>query len=311
MSVFYKSPLLGLLLPALVNFSLISCPVSANNIQYVPMSPQELLVLNQNSATPSSISSKSCVFALNTPIKNSLLSEKGTDEINSSDESSSEEQIALNIYDRPYSLDENIIDKKMLGQNTMALFGTGIATMAFLYAMPSSFTHWEDDGDSPAQKWWDNVSREPVWDSDDLFLNYVTHPYAGAIYYMGARSAGANATYSFLYSFALSTFFWEYGLESFAERPSIQDLIVTPTAGALLGEWFYITKREIIENNYELCGSEFWGRTALMAMDPMTEISNYLWNDNKPMNNSFSLSSQPMITRHGQLGYGLTLSFAF
>lgn len=229
----------------------------------------------------------------------------------SSTSESSEVPLKLNIYDRPYSFDENIIDKKMLGRNTAALFGTGIATMGFLYAMPSSFTNWEDDGKSPGKKWWDNVSREPVWDSDDIFLNYVTHPYAGAIYYMGARSAGANAAYSFLYSLTLSTFFWEYGLEAFAERPSIQDLIVTPTAGALLGEWFYKSKRQIIENNYELCESQFLGKTALMLMDPMTEISNYLWNDNKPMNNSFSLSSQPIITRHGHLGYGLNLQFSF
>lgn len=311
MSLFHKLSVSEFLLPAIICFSLISSPVSANTVQYVPIPAQDLLVLNRTGATAYQTRFKSCVFALNAPTTTSVLTEKKADNITPADDSSAEEQIALNIYDRPYSLDENIIDKKMLGQNTVALFGTGIATMAFLYAMPSSFTNWEDDGDSPAQKWWDNVSRAPVWDSDDLFLNYVTHPYAGAIYYMGARSAGANATYSFLYSFALSTFFWEYGLESFAERPSIQDLIVTPTAGALLGEWFYITKREIIENNYEICGSEFWGRTALMAMDPMTEISNYLWNDNKPMNNSFSLSSQPMITRHGQLGYGLTLSFAF
>lgn len=242
--------------------------------------------------------------------RTNVYAEDNTNTENSISESS-EVPFKLNIYDRPYSLDENIIDKKMLGRNTAALFGTGIATMGFLYAMPSSFTNWEDDGKSPGKKWWDNVSREPVWDSDDIFLNYVTHPYAGAIYYMGARSAGANAAYSFLYSFTLSTFFWEYGLEAFAERPSIQDLIVTPTAGAILGEWFYKSKRQIIENNYELCESQFLGKTALMLMDPMTEISNYLWNDNKPMNNSFSLSSQPIITRHGHLGYGLNLQFSF
>ncbi|MGN1063264.1 MAG: DUF3943 domain-containing protein [Alphaproteobacteria bacterium] len=143
------------------------------------------------------------------------------------------------VYDRPYSLSENIVDKETIKRNTAVMFGVGVGTMAFLYAMPSGFTNWEDDGKSPFKKWWDNVSREPVWDSDDFFLNYVTHPYAGAIYYMGARSAGANAAYSFLYSFALSTFFWEYGLEAFAERPSIQDLIVTPVVGSLLGEGFY------------------------------------------------------------------------
>ena len=66
--------------------------------------------------------------------------------------SSSEEPFRLSIYERPYSLDENIIDKKMLGRNTAALFGTGIGTMGLLYVMPSSFTNWEDDGKSPTKK---------------------------------------------------------------------------------------------------------------------------------------------------------------
>ncbi len=215
------------------------------------------------------------------------------------------------IYERPYSTTENIVDRKMLTRNTVALFGTGVATMGFLYMMPSSFTNWEDDGKSPFKKWWDNVSREPVWDSDDLFLNYVTHPYAGAIYYMGARSAGVNAVGSFWYSFALSTFFWEYGIESFAERPSIQDLIVTPVAGAVLGEWFYISKRNIIENGYELCGSKGLGKAAIWAMDPMTEAANLIWGDEKPLNNTLAVSSQPFVTQRGHLGYGLSLGFQF
>ncbi|MBQ8557228.1 MAG: DUF3943 domain-containing protein [Alphaproteobacteria bacterium] len=240
-----------------------------------------------------------------------LFSITGTAQNIKTDTPSNEIPIKLSIYDRPYSIEENIVDKEMLKRNTISLFGVGIGTMAFLYAMPTSFTNWEDDGKSPAKKWWDNVSRAPVWDKDDLFLNYVTHPYAGAIYYMGARSAGANAAYSCLYSFALSTFFWEYGIEAFAERPSIQDLIVTPLAGAVVGEWFYKSKRQIIKNNYTLYDSKFLGRTALILMDPMTEISNYIWKDEKPMNNSFSLTSQPFVTPHGRLGYGISLKFSF
>lgn len=216
------------------------------------------------------------------------------------------------VYDRPYSLDENDIDTKMLGRNTAVMFGTGIGVMAFLYVMPSSFTNWDDDDDEgPFEKWWDNVSRGPVWDKDDLFLNYVTHPYAGAIYYMGARSAGANAMTSFWYSFALSTFFWEYGIESFAERPSIQDLIVTPVAGSVLGEAFYKAKRHIVENNGYLWDSKAWGTTALWLMDPITEAGHLIWGDEKPMNNTLSFYSHPMITPSGSIGYGLRLGFAF
>ncbi len=216
------------------------------------------------------------------------------------------------VYDRAYSLDENKIDKRLLGRNTGLLVGAGIGTMGLLYLMPSSFTNWDDDDDdNPAQKWWKNVSREPVWDKDDIFLNYIAHPYVGAIYYMGARSAGVNATGSFLYSFALSTFFWEYGIEAFAERPSIQDLIVTPVAGAAIGELFYLAKRHILEQGGCIGDSEILGKAALIAMDPMTEATELIWGKDKPMHETLALSSQPMLSKSGHLGYRLNFSFAF
>lgn len=215
-----------------------------------------------------------------------------------------------NIYDRPYSLNDSHVDETLIKRNTGLLVGAGVATMGILYLMPSSFTNWEDDGKSPFSKWWDNVSHAPVWDKDDLFLNYIAHPYVGAIYYMGARSAGANAFGSFMYSFALSTFFWEYGIEAFAEKPSIQDLIVTPVGGAFLGEFFYITKREILENDYELFHSKALGKTTIFLMDPMTEVSAMIWGDNASHPN-FSLSSSPMITQSGRLGYGLSFTYRF
>ena len=218
---------------------------------------------------------------------------------------------ASSIYDRPYSLTDNQIDSERLKQTTFLLFGAGIATMGILYLMPSSFTNWEDDGEGPFEKWKNNVSDGPVWDKDDFFLNYVTHPYSGAIYYMGARSAGANSWYSFWYSFALSTFFWEYGIEAFAEVPSIQDLIVTPVAGAILGEGFYLAKRHILENDNKLLGSRILGRTAVWLMDPMTEVSDLMWKDKKPMHDSLSLSAMPTYSGNGGFGYRLSLQFNF
>ena len=219
---------------------------------------------------------------------------------------------AENVYDRPYSFTENKVDKHLLYGNTIVLVGTGVGTMAFLYSMPSSFTNWDDDDHrNPLQKWWRNVSRGPVWDKDDLFLNYVTHPYAGAIYYMGARSAGANAGYSFLYSFALSTFFWECGIEAFAERPSIQDLIVTPVFGSILGEGFYLAKRSILDNDGQIWGSTALGTTALFLMDPMTEITTRIFRDTPSEEKRVSFSSQPIISRHHSLGYGLRMTVTF
>ena len=215
------------------------------------------------------------------------------------------------IYDQPYSLNESYLDSEKLKRNTFVLVGAGVATMGFLYLMPSSFTNWEDDDKSPFSKWWDNVSGGPVWDKDDFFLNYIAHPYVGALYYMGARSAGADAFDSFLYSFALSTFFWECGIEAFAEKPSIQDLIVTPVGGAIIGEGFYLAKRRIIENDYELLESKFLGKTALLFMDPITEVADYIWQDEQQTRQKFSLQSHPTVTPSGHFGYTMSVKFSF
>ena len=217
-----------------------------------------------------------------------------------------------NPYERPYSTSESEINKKVLVRNTFMLVGAGVATMGILYLMPSSVTNWEDDGKSPGKKWWDNVTHGPVWDKDDLWLNYVAHPYVGAIYYMGARSAGANAMESFLYSFMLSTFFWECGIESFAEIPSIQDLIVTPVAGALVGEGFYIAKRNIIENDYQLWNSKFLGKSALLLMDPITEVADWLLDDkDSTMAQSLSIQSYPSYSPEQGTGYKVFVQFSF
>lgn len=218
-------------------------------------------------------------------------------------------QQAAAVYREPYQTDDRHLDKKLLTRNTVTLFGAGLGTMGFLYMMPSSFTNWEDDDDGVFEKWWDNISHGPVWDKDDLFLNYVTHPYAGAIYYIGARSAGGGIGYSTFYSFMLSTFFWECGIEAFAERPSIQDLIVTPVAGAFLGEWFYQSKRLILERDYELLGSKRLGKTAVFLMDPITEITQIIFDDTKQKDN-ISFASYPISSGRG-LGYGFRWQYRF
>ena len=216
------------------------------------------------------------------------------------------------VYDRPYSFMENDVDMQLLKHNTLLLVGSSVVIMGLLYLAPSSFTNWDDKSGSPFSKWWKNVSHHPVVDKDDFFLNYVTHPYSGALYYMGARSAGANGLYSFLYSAALSTFFWEYGVEAFAERPSIQDLIITPVGGALLGECFYLTKRHILSNEEQLLGSKVLGKTTLFLIDPMTEVSNLIWDeDDKPMNNTFQIQGMPSYSHKGGFSYGVSLRFNF
>jgi small subunit ribosomal protein S1 len=52
-------------------------------------------------------------------------------------------------------------------------------------------------------------------------MNYVAHPYWGAVYYMQGRNAGYGPLGSFLVAFTASTFMWEYGVEAFAPSKHI------------------------------------------------------------------------------------------
>lgn len=181
----------------------------------------------------------------------------------------------LNIYEMPYSVTKSYPNYKGLGINTAVLTGMGVLTLGVLYAMPEGATSWnkkEIMDAPPFKRWWENVKRGPVWDNDNFVFNYILHPYGGAVYYMTARSHGFNLFQSFLYTTAVSTLLWEYGFEAFMEVPSIQDLIVTPTTGVLLGEAFYVLKRHIVSNDYRLFGSRFLGNVVSYIIDPVNEV---------------------------------------
>jgi len=75
----------------------------------------------------------------------------------------------------------------------------------------------------------------PALDDDGWFYNYFSHPLMGSETYLRAREGGFGYFGSFLFSSAMSVT-WEYFLESWTERPSIQDLLITSTTGSLLGE---------------------------------------------------------------------------
>lgn len=186
----------------------------------------------------------------------------------------------IDQYSSDYYKELNNRDKSAyLLTSTGTLIGLMIIGVGLLYIMPSSITNWDKQGfhedvHNAANNWWDNVSSGPVWDKDSWFINYVTHPYWGAIYYMQARNAGYSEFDSFLYSAFTSTFLWEYGVEAFAEKPSIQDLIVTPVLGSLLGEQFYKMSNHIKMNHEEVYGSKFLGYTFLTLMDPLYLIIN-------------------------------------
>ena len=77
--------------------------------------------------------------------------------------------------------------------------------------------------------------QPPVVDYDAAFYNYGVHPYMGNLFYLSSRNRGGSAASSFLVS-AITAASFEYIIESFTQPPSINDLIITPVLGSILGE---------------------------------------------------------------------------
>ncbi len=169
-------------------------------------------------------------------------------------------------------------DSKRLWSQTRLVFVSGLIAAGILYTMPSDITGWDKDvdGSELASRWWDNVSQKPVWDKDDWIINYVGHAYFGGVYYQVARKSGYNQWDSFVYTTLMSTFFWEYGIEAFAERPSIQDLIYTPISGWICGEWGYHAEQRILANDSRVLGSRFLGGISLFLLDPIDHIGDWV-----------------------------------
>jgi Domain of unknown function (DUF3943) len=169
---------------------------------------------------------------------------------------------------------KNGADGERLWSQTKLVFGLGVGVAGFIYILPENISNWEKNPDTVLyKKWAENVKAGPVWDNDSPLINYVGHPYFGGVYYQVARKSGYDQWNSFVYSALMSTFYWEYGLEAFAEIPSIQDLVVTPVGGWIYGEWAHNKEKEIKANNGLVWGSTGWGSTALFFLDPVDSIA--------------------------------------
>ena len=120
---------------------------------------------------------------------------------------------------------------------------TAVETTLFLagatvwYWRHPSYSDWDLNFDW--QSWKSKLfsDRQIVFDDNLFNTNGSVHPAAGAVYYQIARGNGLGPGASLLASFLASTA-WEYFAE-FNEKPSTNDLILTPAAGAVIGEAGY------------------------------------------------------------------------
>jgi hypothetical protein len=113
--------------------------------------------------------------------------------------------------------------------------------------------------------------RHPQWDTDHWSVNYLGHPYFGAIAYIRARERRFGALGGLGYAAVLSGLY-EYGIEALFERPSYQDLLVTPVGGLLLGAVLFEPIREHIRRKSAL---HWYDHVTLALTDPLG-VSNRL-----------------------------------
>ena len=166
--------------------------------------------------------------------------------------------------------------EKKLVEDTLYLQGFMITTIGILFMLPESITKWdpsEANGDDLGGKWKDHIRDGPVVDNDEFAVNWIGHPVSGAMYYTMARNDGFDPFQSFMYSFLMSSFFWECGYEAYAEIPSIQDLIITPIVGAFLGEYMYYLEEELDKNSGIIWGSSSLGNVSYFFLNPMGQMA--------------------------------------
>jgi hypothetical protein len=150
------------------------------------------------------------------------------------------------------------------------LIGWQVVVTAIVYHAPFEFSNWnEEEKDNLGFEQWGNNVTDPVWDEDHWAVNYVIHPYWGAGYYIRGRERGFSRRESFWVSALYSTVY-EFGIESFLEQPSIQDLIVTPVAGTALGFYFEKVRDRIRSRPGPLSFSD---RLKLGLTDPLGALN--------------------------------------
>jgi len=81
---------------------------------------------------------------------------------------------------------------------------------------------------------WKKNPINPHYDRDSFEYNLIRHTIAGQYYYLFYRSRNYSEQNAFLWS-VISSFAFEFTIETVTERPSYQDLYQTPVFGTVLG----------------------------------------------------------------------------
>lgn len=206
-------------------------------------------------------------------------------------------------------------DWKRVWVNAGTLCGAYVAALFVLELLPEDATTWNRAEFQHTPFWvrWRQhvLEKGPEWDHDNPAFNMVLHPYSGAAYFMAGRSAGLSFWGSLLFSACISTIGWEFGIEACMERPSYQDIFITPLVGSVMGEGFFRIKRYIVMHNYRLLGSPILGNIVAFLVDPVNEVVGLIGGNSARRlvkEKKLQIQSMPMV---GQNSLGLNLQVTF
>ena len=154
----------------------------------------------------------------------------------------------------------------------LAILGGGVAQ--YWYDKNANSRDWQFKYDWPSLRA-RIEGKAYAFDTNGFDTNFLFHPTSGTLYYLTARSNHLGPFESLAVAFG-SSFLWEFFGE-FQEKPSVNDIVVTPFAGMAwaetttqLGAFFF---RACPSTSNEILGSTLAPYTALNdALDGSTRV---------------------------------------
>jgi len=182
--------------------------------------------------------------------------------------------LELSAFNQNYSTNSNeyqTVRKKFWpAMGTSLIYNSSMGF--FLLLMPDEITNWHKQDkfklNVMMSQYKSSFTKPPVIDPDFWYINYLGHPYQGSFYFNSIRSRGGTFWQSALFNLGQSTF-WEYVWEGGLEQPSIQDLIVTPIFGSLVGELAHRATIEMGKN-----GFKWYEKISVCLINPSYVLNN-------------------------------------
>jgi len=147
--------------------------------------------------------------------------------------------------------------------------------------------------------WASNLEHGFVFDPDSFGMNFFAHPYSGSLAFNAARSLGLNFWESLPCAFG-GSLLWEMFGEN--QPPSYNDLIMTTTGGAFLGETIFRLSSLILDDTDT--GLSRAGRETLaFLINPVRGLNRLIFGDAFRRQ---AVNRQLRTAFHGAFGYRAT-----